>query len=225
LPILAYFIYAAFWCRIILHARLWYKASKQLRSRSSIHRLAFSQSLGVYAGTALDIACFRRLLDVNGFLWFGSWTFHLSFLFVALRHLSYFLKPVPVCITDIQPFGVLAGYMLPMSLIYIFVVRIAGREKYVSRANFLILGLIFLISVTGLLLRSFRADLVDVKGFILGVLAFKPNMVPQSFLFIAHFILVLLLAPFLPFHIFTSPVTILEARRREVELKMVLHEK
>lgn len=226
LPVLTYFICSVFWCRIILHALVWYKAAGGLETnRSPVHRASLGPSLGIYAGMAADIVFLRRLLNANKLLWVGSWTFHLSFLFVTVRHLIYFMNPVPECISDLQPVGVCAGYVLPLSLMYIAVVRIVGREKYVSRSNFLILGLLFLISVTGLLMHSFSPDLVDIKGFILGILVFKPGAVPQSFIFLVHFLLVLLLAAYLPSHIFSSPVIIIEARRREEELKMVLHEK
>ncbi len=226
LPIVTYFICAVFWCRIILHALVWYKAAGRLETNySPFHRASLAPSLGIYAGVAADIAFFRRLLNANKLLWVGSWTFHLSFLFVTVRHLIYFMNPVPGCIADLQPVGVCAGYVLPLSLMDIAVVRIAGREKYVSRSNFLILGLLFLISITGLLMHFSIPDLVDVKGFILGILVFKPEAVPQSFIFLVHFLLVLLLVPYLPSHIFSSPVILIEARRREEELKMVLHEK
>ena len=226
LPILGYSLYAIFCCRILLQGLAWYKAARQLGAhRAPVRRVSLGFSLWVCAGVATDIAFLRRLLNANRLLWLGSWTFHLSFLFVTLRHLIYVVNPVPECIADLQTIGVCSGYILPLSLIYIAVVRIAGKEKYVSRSNFLILGLVFLISITGLLMHFFRPDLVDVKGFILGILAFKPEAVPQSFLFIIHFLLVLLLVPYLPSHIFSSPVIIIEARRREKELKMVLHEK
>jgi nitrate reductase gamma subunit len=226
LPILAYSIYAAFWCRIIFHALVWYRAAgRELTNPSPVSPPTSGVPLSVYAEAAVDIVFFRRLFETNRLLWVGSWTFHFSFLFVLLRHLIYFMNPVPGCISALQPLGVYAGYVLPLSLISILVIRVAGREKYVSRSNFLIFGLVFLIGITGLLMHVFRPDLVDVKGFIMGILMFRPELVPHSFLFFSHFLLVLLLAPYLPFHIFASPIIILEARQRQEGLKMVLHEK
>ena len=45
--------------------------------------------------TALDVVFLGRVFVVNPALWFGEWVFHASFLLVLLRHLRYFLDPVP----------------------------------------------------------------------------------------------------------------------------------
>jgi hypothetical protein len=80
--------------------------------------------------------------------------------------------------------------------------------------------------VTGLLLKLFyRVSLVDAKVFSMGIAAFDPGTVPDSALFIVHFILVLILIPFLPFHLIAAPLIAMEARRRDEGLDMVLHEK
>jgi hypothetical protein len=100
------------------------------------------------------------------------------------------------------------------------------RTKYVSYQNYFILGLVFAISALGLLMRNFFVpDLPEVKEFALGILRFGPWKVPGSLLFLAHFSLVLLLVPYLPFHIFTAPYVMGEARRREAGLKMVMHDR
>jgi hypothetical protein len=70
-----------------------------------------------------------------------------------------------------------------------------------------------------------KPDLVDVKLFIFGIISLAPAAVPRSVLFMIHFILVLVLISFLPTHIFTAPIIMLEARKREQALQLVLHEK
>ena len=71
----------------------------------------------------------------------------------------------------------------------------------------------------------YRASLVDIKAFMLGIVAFNPETAPDSVLFIVHFILVLLLIPAIPFHLITAPVITIDARRREQGLNLVMHEK
>lgn len=225
--LIAYLAYAAFLGRIIIHVLIWYKATKRFTAPGL---QAPEQRCDLYAAAAIDLCFFRRLFLSNKLLWIGSWTFHLSFLFVILGHLRYFLNPVPRCITFIQPVGVVAGYLLPASLLYLLGLRIAGKERYVFRYvsyyNFFLLGLLFLISITGLLMRRlFVPDLMGVKEFILGLFTFRRALLPQDLLFIFHFLLVLLLAAYLPTHFFAAPLVTIEARKREEELKIILHKK
>jgi len=220
--VLAYLVYAWFWGRIGFHLLLWHRAAGQFRRYRPPRGPV---SLCVYARAAGQLALLGRLFRVDPALWIGSWTFHFSFFFVILRHLRYFMNPVPGCIVDIQRCGLLAGYVLPLSVLYLAVVRISRREKYVSRYNFFILSLVFSICVTGLLMTFFfRPDIVAVKDFVFGMLVFQPGLLPGSVLFVVHFLLVLILASFLPTHIFTAPFITLEARRREEELEAVMHD-
>ena len=91
-----------------------------------------------------------------------------SFLLVTLRHLRYFLDPVPSWVWDLQLPGLIAGYVLPVSLVYILVVRsFSEREKYSSPANMLLLALLLAISGIGVLMHAFfKPDLVGVKLFV-----------------------------------------------------------
>ncbi len=127
---------------------------------------------------------------------------------------------MPGWVAALQSLGVVAGYVLPASLLYIFVWRFAvERRKYVSYYNLFLTLMLLAVSVTGLLLRhTLRVDLVGIKEFIISVLVFRPVAeLPGNWLFLVHFILVLVVVPALPSHIFTAPVTLLEARRREEE--------
>ena len=180
-----------------------------------------------YALTALDIIFFGKLLMVNPALWLGEWVFHFSFLLVLLRHLRFFLNPVPACIWWIQTPGLIAGFTLPVSLVYILIVRLlSGRERYASPANVFLLGLVLVISSLGVVMNLlFKPNLVEVKLFVLGILSFMPVAAPESVLFAVHFCLVLVLIPFLPTHIFLAPFVMMEARKREQALHLVIHEK
>lgn len=220
---IAYLVYAAFWVRLSLHTLIWYRAA---RDRGTRHPGVSGGRLLAASTALMDIIFFRRLFSSNKLLWHGSWAFHAAFLLVVLRHLRYFLEPVPECISDLQIFGIVAGYVLVAALAYTALLRALPGRRYVYYQNYLVLGLLFLIGATGLLMRNFfRPDLVDVKSFIMGLVAFRPVAPPGNLLFIVHFSLVLLLVPYLPFHIFTAPVIAIEARRRQQGLDMVMHDK
>lgn len=219
----AYAIYAAFWVRFFMHALVWSRAV-----RRAVHVAAKTPSPGikVWVFSVLDVLFLGRLLKVNPALWFGEWVFHATFLLVIARHLRYFLNPVPQWVWQAQTPGMIAGYILPFSLAYILVIRLLSKqEKYTSRANAFLLGLVLAISSIGVLMHAvFKPDLVGIKLFIFGIMSLSPTSAPDSMWFTAHFILVLVLVPLLPTHIFTAPLVMLEARKREQALHGVMHE-
>jgi nitrate reductase gamma subunit len=222
--IAAYGVYVAFWIRFFIHGLVWWKAVRRLSAPPPAMPASRMKACAVSAG---DVFLFRRLLTVNPVLWFGEWVFHVSFLLVLMRHLRYFLEPVPKWVWSVQTPGIIAGYVLPLSLAYILAVRLlTKREKYSSPANVFLLSLVLAISSLGVLMHAlYHPNLVDVKYFAHGLVTLRPAAFPESVLFLAHFSLVLVLIPFLPTHIFTAPLVMMEARKREQALKLVMHEK
>jgi nitrate reductase gamma subunit len=218
----AYIVYAAFWLRFFAHTLVWWRAAQ--RSQGPDGPRSRAQAWVFFAA---DVLFFMRLLAVNPALWLGEWVFHASFLLVLFRHLRYFLDPVPDWVWRMQTPGLVAGYVLPCSLAYILAVRLCTRhEKYAAPANVFLLGLVLVISSLGVVMHAvFKPDLVEVKWFILGILRFAPSGVPESLLFVLHFGLVLVLIPILPTHIFTAPLVMMAARKREQALRLVMHEK
>lgn len=175
---------------------------------------------------ACDIFFLVRLLKANDVLWVGEWLFHLSFLLVALRHLRYFLHPLPSCLAVFQQPGIIAGYILPFTLLYAAIVKYATARKYISSYNLFLLGLLLLLGTTGILTGTvFRTDVISVKLFVFGLLRFSPVAAPQGFLFAAHFMLALLLLLCLPSHLIAAPLTMLDARKREEEVMELMHGK
>ncbi len=221
LVVAAYGAYAVFWMRFLLHGLVWWRAMKRLSTEPVLPSTA-----KVWMLTASDVFLFTRLLMVNPALWVGEWIFHASFFLVLLRHLRYFLNPVPAWVWWMQTPGTIAGYLLPPALVYIFIMRLfTKREKYASPANMFLLCLVLVIGSLGVLMHAlYKPNLVDVKLFAWGMVTLKPAAAPHSLLFLLHFILVLVLIPFLPTHIFTAPLVMMEARRREKALRLVMHE-
>jgi nitrate reductase gamma subunit len=223
LTFITYIVCAVFLGRFIWHVVSWFKAVKQ----PEVDSISKKVSSGMIAEMLLDIVFFRRLIKTNKILWAASWTFHISLFLVVLRHLRYFMYPVPDFVMSMQTIGIAAGYVLPVSLLIILIIRAAGnRDRYFSFYNFFLLTILLLTGVTGMLLKLFyRTGLVDIKVFMMGIVTFHPDAMPDSLLFIVHYVLVLILIPALPFHLIAAPVITVEASKRDRELGLVLHEK
>ncbi len=223
LTFLTYVVCIIFLTRFLSHVQSWIKAAKQPEVR------AFSKKVspGMAAEMLLDIVLLRRLFRNNKLLWAASLTFHLSLLIVVLRHLRYFFYPVPDFVMSIQSAGITAGYALPLSLLLILIIRSKGsRDRYLSFYNFFLLAILLLAGTTGILLNLFyRTSLVDIKAFIIGIVTFHPYTLPDSIMFVIHFILIIILIPSLPFHLIAAPLVTVGARKREEELGLVMHEK
>jgi nitrate reductase gamma subunit len=215
---------AVLYLRLGIHALRWTEAA--LRAAPNPDRRGGGETLRALAGAALDVLLLRRLFAVNPALWVGEWLFHASLLLVLLRHLRYFTEPVPTWVAWAQTPGWIAGFLLPVALPYVLALRLLSRrEPFSSRANLLVLLDLLGLAVTGLLLATrHRVDLVQVKAYALGIVTLRPTPPPADPLLIAHLGLVLALASYLPSHVFTAPLTLFDARRRDSDLKAILHD-
>jgi nitrate reductase gamma subunit len=218
-----YAVIVAFYVRLALHALTWLEAV--LRSPPGRQRGAASIAKS-FVSACIDVVLLRRLLMVNPALWIGEWVFHASLLLIMLRHLRYFMNPVPAWVVWAQTPGWIAGFVLPGAILYILGIRLLTRqEKFSSKANLAMLLDVLAIAVAGLLMSTrYRADLAAVKSFTLGILTFAPSPPPLGLLFVLHLGLALALLLYVPSHVFAAPLTILAARRRDLELRRVMHD-
>ncbi|MCE5312643.1 MAG: respiratory nitrate reductase subunit gamma [Nitrospiraceae bacterium] len=150
-----------------------------------------------------EVFVFRSLSKADKGLWLGGYVFHLSFLLVILRHLRYFLYPIPEWVLWFSNIGIYAGFTLVASLLYLLARRmLIDRVAYVSNVmDYFYLLLISLIGLTGLFMKYFaRPQLIDIKNFILHLVAFDPIALPasMSIFFLIHLFLVLLLVAIFP---------------------------
>lgn len=172
----------------------------------------------------LDVLFLGRLFRVNKPLWIGEWGFHVSFILVVLGHLRFIVNYPPRWFYHLVCIGKYAGILLVFSLVYILFVRISNREKpnYLSPRNLLLILHIFSIGATGIILRFFiRTDIISVKEYVMGILSFHPVSFNNGGLFILHFFLFLILVLYLPSHVLVAPFVIVEARKRESNLKLL----
>ena len=183
-------------------------------------------SLSVFLSGLTDILLLRRLLRVNDVLWLGEWVFHVSLLVLFLSHLKYILDPVPAIIAAMEIPARVAAWLLSGSLLYIGIMKIIIEKKpYVSSYNFMLLGAMMVSCVSGLLMKySFRADLAGIKHFTMGLVTFHVVTLPGTLMFLFHFFIFLVLLMRLPTHMFAAPLTMIEARQREDELRHLMHE-
>ncbi|MGF7184565.1 nitrate reductase gamma subunit [Desulfitispora alkaliphila] len=185
---------------------------------------------GVVGRMALEVLLFRSLFrntkselhDHNGpklaygwekWLWLAGLAFHWSFFFVVVRHLRFFLDPVPgfiLAIEGIDGFfqvglqGIqLTGLILLAAVTFLFFRRVAlPQVKYISLpADYIPLFLIMGIAGTGIMMRYFvREDVAAVKELTMGLVTFSPT-VPDgiSSIFYIHMFLVAVLFAYFPF--------------------------
>lgn len=148
---------------------------------------------GVVLRMAREVVLFESLFRGNKWTWIFGWIFHFGLFLVTLRHLRYFLEPVPLPIQLIQPFGIYAGFAMVAGLAGLWGRRfLVDRVRYISSpSDHLILALLILIGCSGLLMSFVvHTDVVSVKAFFLGLMAFSPQPLPADPLLLLHLLLV-----------------------------------
>jgi len=149
-----------------------------------------------------DLLWFPGLFRADKLLWAAGWCFHILLWLVLLRHLRYFLYPVPEWVAAIQTAGLYAGYFIPIPLLFLLARRLLfERPLYLSiLGDYFALFLLLSIAFSGTLLHLFfRTYLIDVKALVIGLIHFKYLPPDAHWLFVLHFILVMSLLAYFPF--------------------------
>ena len=145
---------------------------------------------------------FPSLFRGDRFVWAAGLAFHLLLWLVLLRHLRYFLYPVPGWVEGVQTAGLYAGYLIPVPLALLLARRLAEeRTLYVSLlGDYFALFLLLAVSLSGTLLGFFfRSDLIEVKAYLLGLIHLRPAVPAVPWSFGLHFFPVLFLLAYFPF--------------------------
>lgn len=170
-------------------------------------------------------------------LWLGALAFHYAFFTILIRHLRFFLEPVPSLIAAMDradsffQIGLPAMYQTDAVLLAALGFLLARRlfepqVRYISFASdFFPLLLIGAIATTGVLMRYFvRVDVTAIKQLAMSLATFSPA-VPAGVgsLFFAHLFLICALLAYFPFSkllhapgVFMSPTRNLANNSREV---------
>ncbi len=146
-------------------------------------------------------------------LWLFSLAFHWSFLVVLVRHLRFFLEPVPTCLQLLEkvdgffqiglPGLFLSGVVLLAAVTFLLLRRIyIPQMRYISlAADFFPLFLIIGVALSGILMRYFaKVDIVGVKELTMGLATFRLT-IPEGIgaVFYVHVFLVSVLLAYFPF--------------------------
>ena len=196
---LPYFSLGIFFLGILYRFWRWAKTPVPLRI---VVPPAPGSRLGVVRRLVGDVLLFPNLFRGDKLLWAGGFLLHIFLWLVILRHLRYFLYPVPGWVAAIQTLGLYAGYLIPLPLAFLLARRLViDRVLYISiLGDYFALVLLLAIAVSGVLLKVFfRTYIVDVKALVLGLVHFQPLMADAHWLFSLHFLLVMALLIYFPF--------------------------
>jgi nitrate reductase gamma subunit len=157
---------------------------------------------GVVLRLFFEVTLFNSLFKSNKWIWLFGWLFHVALLLVVLRHLRYFTDPVWGWVNIIQPFGKYAAFIMVLALGGLWARRfLVDRVRYISSpSDHLMLVLLIGIGLTGIGMKFVtHTDIVGVKAFILGLLYFDWQPMPNDLLLGVHLALIALLMIIFPF--------------------------
>lgn len=151
---------------------------------------------------AREVALFESLFRSSKWIWILAALFHASLAFEALVHLRYILVPYPAPLAMVQPFALFGGLGILAGIGGLWARRILfDRNRYISQASdHLMLALLAGIALTGLAMRLVtHTDIVAVKAFVLGLIVFDWQPLPEDLFLLTHLVLVASLMIVLPF--------------------------
>lgn len=149
-----------------------------------------------------EVAVFESLFKGNLWIWALAAAFHFGLALVLVRHLRYFTEPVWSWVAIAQPFGMYAGFAMAAGLAGLWARRfLVERIRYISTpSDHLMLVLLLVIAVTGLGMKFVvHTDIVAVKTFFLGLMAFDIQPLPAHPGLYIHLLCVALLMIVFPF--------------------------
>ena len=158
--------------------------------------------LGVVYRMWREVVLFESLFKATKWTWMFSWAFHFGMLLVVLRHFRYFTDTPWFWVDMIQPFGIYAGFAMVGGLFGLLARRIlVDRVRYItSPSDHLMLLMLIGIGASGLLMKFVaHTDIVAVKNFMIGLMEFNIQTMPESPILMVHLGLVALLMIIFPF--------------------------
>jgi nitrate reductase gamma subunit len=183
---------------------------------------------GVLGRMALEVLLFRSLFRNTKaelregpiltygsakWLWLGGIAFHYAFLTILVRHIRFFVEPIPYPVELLSsvdgffqiliPTIFLTDIVLLAAATFLFLRRaFTPQLRYISlAADFFPLLLILGIAISGVLMRNvWKVDLLMVKQLAMGLFTLHPS-VPQGInsIFYVHLFLVSVLLMYFPF--------------------------
>jgi len=151
---------------------------------------------GVAMRLVREVTVFESLFRSNKWIWLFGWMFHFALLLAFFRHLRYGMSPdnplfVLVSFELVQSVGRFGGYAMLLGLLGLLARRIVvDRVRYISSpSDFLMLLLLLAIAGSGMLMSfipEFHTDIVGLKAFIMGLIYFDWQPLPEDPVLMVH---------------------------------------
>ena len=156
---------------------------------------------GVVLRMTREVFLFESLFKANLWIWGLGWLFHASLALVLMRHLRYFIDPVWSWVEFIQPFGIYAGITMLLGVMGLEARRLfVERIRYISTpSDHLMLILFIMLAASGLLMKFlFHTDVIATKSYMLGLMHFNVQVLPDHAGLFVHLFLVAVLLMIFP---------------------------
>lgn len=156
---------------------------------------------GVVWRMAREVVLFESLFKATKWTWIFGWVFHAALLLVLIRHLRYFQEPIWTIVALAQPFGMYAAFGMVIGLSGLWARRfLVDRVRYISTlSDHLMLALLLAIALSGLSMKYVaHTDIISLKAFMLGLMTFNWQPLPQDPLLLVHLFLVATLMTIFP---------------------------
>ncbi|MBF0614494.1 MAG: nitrate reductase [Magnetococcales bacterium] len=162
--------------------------------------------LGVVWRLVTEVIFFNSLFKGDKLAWAGGLAFHGALAVVLIRHIRYFVDPVPAFFGPLQIIGIVAGVVMAGALGFLLLRRLLiDRVKYISSpADYLFLILLLAIAGTGLLMDfALRPNIVAIKANLMAMWSSVTGLPPLNsagdVMFLLHLLLVAVLFVIFPF--------------------------
>ncbi len=164
---------------------------------------------GVVLRMAKEVVLFASLFRSSKWTWIFGWIFHVSLALAFIRHLRYVIDPdgplgfmMPVIgLWVVQTAGKYAVFGMIIGLGGLLARRfLVARVRYISApSDYLMLILLLAITLSGFVMSFVSyVDITAVKTFMLGMLSFNYQELPEGTALLIHLLLVAVLGFVLP---------------------------
>lgn len=159
--------------------------------------------LGVVWRMLKEVTVFYSLFRSNKWIWIFGWMFHVGLALVLIRHLRYFIEPLPYIFGNelVQSGGKYAAFAMVIGLLGLWTRRfVVDRVRYITQlSDHLMLALLVSIGVSGISMTFLmHTDIIDVKAFAQGLLHFDLQELPMNVNLLLHLFLVAVLMVVFP---------------------------
>ncbi|MEO5341159.1 MAG: respiratory nitrate reductase subunit gamma [Magnetococcus sp. MYC-9] len=202
LTILAYLVMGVFVIGFFQRIALYARSPAPLKIPTTP---APTTTAGVVWRLFTEVAFFNSLFKGDKWAWLGSYLFHGALLLVLIRHLRYFVEPLPEFFAHVQIAGIVAGLAMMGGLGLLLLRRLViDRVRHISSpSDYLWLLLLLGIGGSGLLMQFvFRPDVVHIKSAMMGMWSSAqslPLLTLGDFIFLLHLSMVAVLLVLFPF--------------------------